>query len=120
MTDQTAPAAATATAPSKSYGTSLSDPSGAMLRFTALVRKDGTVTTFGTYHDGKRDAEGKAINPSQRGATKQHPDMAAARKEIDKLTKGAIEKGWQAKKARAFRSKADSFAADSLPTAKKK
>jgi hypothetical protein len=64
--------------------------------------------------DGKKTGE-----PSQRGATTQHPSFDKAKAAADAAADAAVAKGWTKKARGAFGGgRADSFTLDSIPVAK--
>lgn len=108
-----APAAPVSTEP-KSFGVSLTADGGAVMRITALRRKNGSASTFVTVYDGKKDAKGKKTG--QRGATQAHASMSAARTAVDSLVAQATSKGWSTRRSGGgFKSRADAFDPKNLP-----
>ncbi len=103
-------------APAKSYGKNLSDGSGATLRFIAVRRKDGSASAYALHIE--RDKDGK-VTGRTRGATTNHADFEAAKKQVNADVQAAMKAGWKARRGGGgFRSVADSFDISSLPKAK--
>lgn len=120
MSTQTNPGAAQGDAPTepkapRSFGATLKDGAGNLLRFTSVVRKDGTVDMHATYITKNKDGE----PVSARGASQKFPNVEGGRKGLEKAVVKAKEAGWAASKAAGVaRVKPDTFDLSSLPTPK--
>jgi hypothetical protein len=114
-TPQTTNAAAPTPKAPRSQSVSLRGPDGAILRVTAIYRRDGTAVTYVVVTT--IDAKKKRTNT--RGASETHATVAAAQAGIEKLVKLAMAKGWQRKeRASGFRAAPDAFTVGNLPAAK--
>lgn len=113
-------AAAQGTAPveekqPRSFGQSLKDGAGNVLRFTSVVRKDGTVDMHATHIT--KDKNGEPL--SARGASQSFTSIEAGRKGLEKAVNKAKDAGWSASKgAGAAKQKPDTFDLSTLPTPK--
>lgn len=108
---KTAPVTPKAAKVSKSFSVTLTDGSGALLRITAIRKKEGATT-----HVVKttKTADGKRKN--ERGMTATHPSLDAAKAAVGKLATEAAKLGWARKEgARGYTPKPDAFTA--LPAA---
>jgi hypothetical protein len=101
----------------RSFGSSLKDGAGNILRFTSVVRKDGTVDMHATHIT--KDKEGKPV--SARGASQKFPNLEAGRAGLEKAARKAKDAGWsQSKGAGVARQKPDTFDLASLPKPRSK
>jgi hypothetical protein len=102
--------------PPRSSSTTLKGDGGT-LRVLIVFNKKGGAKTF-VLHTTK-GADGKNVN--QRGATTEHPTVAAARAAADKLVEQAVKLGWQRSERKAgFTARPDAFTAAALPVPGKK
>jgi hypothetical protein len=98
--------------PPKSTGVSLFDEAGNTMRITAVVKKDGTASTYVVHKVLGSDGKTKT---QTRGATQVHDDMEAARAALDRIKKKAVSAGWQEKTSKVGRAKPDEFDIAHLP-----
>ena len=101
----------------KSTSITLKDAGGDTFRIAAVIKKDGTVTTYVVHREIGSDGKTKSTT---RGATQQHEDMDAARAVMEKIKKKAVASGWQERVSRVGRAKPDDFDVAHLPVAKSK
>lgn len=100
----------------KSTGVTLHDAAGDVMRVTAVVKKDGTATTYVIHR--VLDDEGKTKSAT-RGATQFHPNMDAAVSAVEKIKAQLVAAGWQARQTRVGAAKPDAFDLAHLPAPKK-
>jgi hypothetical protein len=112
--EETKPVTPAAKAPKlpKSFSVTLADGSGALLRITAIRKKEGATTHVDKTTKG---ADGKRRN--ERGMTAAHPSLDAAKVAVGKLATEAGKLGWAWKEgaARGYTARPDAFT--TLPAA---
>jgi hypothetical protein len=99
----------------KSTSITLKDSKANTFRIAAVIKKDGTVTTYVVHRELGPDGKTKSTT---RGATQQHENMDAARGVMDKIKKKAVAAGWQERVSRVGHAKPDDFDVTHLPVAK--